>query len=194
MAVVVVLGFLLVCFAAVVFVGPPYLPTLAPQVKTALDLLDLKPGDTMVELGCGDGKVLVAAAQRGWNVTGIELNPVLVAVCWLRTLRYRKQVKVVWGNYWNIGKWPPAEGIFGFVLPKYMSKLDACIAGWLARTVVPARTGARLQSKSATETDTVTEVRLASFAFKIPGKAVAREERGVFLYLYDCKIGSAGLP
>lgn len=149
-------------FSFVVFVGPPYLPTLAPQVKSALDMLKLKPGQTMLELGCGDGKVLVAAAQRGWKVTGIELNPILVLVCKLRTWRYRHLVTVRWGNYWDTKLWGEADAIFGFVLPKYMSKLDKIIESW--------RSGG--------------EVTLASFAFKIPDKAIAQEDRGVFLYEY----------
>jgi SAM-dependent methyltransferase len=152
---------IILCFSLVVFVGPPYLPTLTPQVKVALDMLDLKPGDTMLELGCGDGKVLIAAAQRGWNVVGIELNPILVLVCRVRTWRYRKQVRVVMGNYWNIAVWPPAKGIFGFVLPKYMLKLDACIKQWQKGSV-----------------------KLASFAFVIPDKKVIREQDGVYLYKY----------
>lgn len=150
------------CFSLVVFIGPPYLPTLTPQVKVALDLLELKPGQRMLELGCGDGKVLVAAAKRGWKVTGIELNPILVLVCKLRTWRYRKLVTVRMGNYWDTRLWGEADGIFGFVLPRYMSKLDHRIEKW--------RNGKPM--------------RLASFAFKIPNKATSKERNGVFLYLY----------
>jgi len=151
----------ILCFSLVVLVGPPYLPTLSPQVKTALDMLDLKPGQTMLELGCGDGKVLVAAAQRDWKVTGIELNPLLVMVCKLRTWRYRHLVTVRWGNYWNTQLWGQADGIFGFVLPRYMVKLDKLITTWHTHPV-----------------------RLASFAFTIPNKPVALERNGVFLYRY----------
>jgi hypothetical protein len=64
----------LVCFGLVLIVGAPYLPTLTPQVEAALDMLDLKPGQTMLELGCGDGKVLIAAAKRGWHCVGYELK------------------------------------------------------------------------------------------------------------------------
>src|SRR5882672_507174 len=96
---------LLLCFSAVVLVGPPYLPTLNKQVETALDMLALSKGQTLLELGCGDGKVLIAAARRGLQVTGIELNPLLAVLCWLRTLRYRRQVTVVWGNYWRTSLW-----------------------------------------------------------------------------------------
>lgn len=158
---------LILCFGLVVLIGPPYLPTLNRQMDAALDMLDLKPGQTMIELGSGDGRVLVAAAKRGWKVTGIELNPILAAVCWLRTIRYRKLVKVRLGNYWDLRLWGEADAIFGFVLPKYMSKLDKLIERW--------RQPAGKEPKP---------VRLASFAFKIPGKPISREDKGVFLYEY----------
>lgn len=167
----------ILCFSLVIFVGPPYLPTLGKQVTVALDMLDLKPGDTIIELGCGDGKVLIAAAQLGWNVVGIELNPILCVVCKLRTWRYRKQIKVVMANYWNTDFWPPAantQGIFGFVLPKYMLKLDNSIKQWQTAATSNA-------SKSTTAKPSV---KLASFAFTIPGKKVMEERDGVFLYQY----------
>lgn len=35
----------------------------------------LRAGERFVDLGCGDGRVLLAAAQRGAVVTGVELDP-----------------------------------------------------------------------------------------------------------------------
>ena len=151
--------FVVLCFGVVVAVGPPYVPTLTRQIETALDLLDLQPGQTLLELGAGDGRVLVAAARRGLKVVGYELNPLLALIAWLRTRRFRKQVTVVWGSYWQA--WPPADGIFTFMLPRYMSRLD--------RTIVARRTG---------------QLRLATFAFVIPNKKPVRKRHGVFLYDY----------
>jgi len=145
----------------VVFFGPPYLPTLSRNMHTALDLLDLKPGQTMLELGSGDGRVLLASAKRGINVIGIELSPVLVIISRLRTWRYRKQVRVIWGSYFAV-RWPEAQAIFTFMIPRQMAKLDKRIERW--------RKG-RL-------------VRLASFAFAIPGKKPVGTKNGVFLYEY----------
>lgn len=151
---------ILACFAGVLFFGAPYLPTLSPQVMTALKLAGLKPGNTMLELGCGDGKVLVEAAKMGFNVVGYELNPILVVIAWLRTRRYRKQVHIIWGNFWH-KSWPEAQAIFVFLLPRYMGKLDKkCI-----------------QYKYK-------PVKLISFAFAIPGKLAAQQDNGVFQYLY----------
>ena len=60
------------CFSLVLLRGAPYLPTLRPQVTTAFELLELRPGETMLELGCGDGKVLVVAGTKNDAFVGEE--------------------------------------------------------------------------------------------------------------------------
>jgi SAM-dependent methyltransferase len=130
---------IILLFGFVVLFGAPYLPTLKKQVDAAFDLLDLKPGQTLLELGCGDGRVLKAAAQRGLSAVGYELNPLLVCIAKLHTWRYRKQAKVVWGNFWT-AKWPKTDAIFVFLLARYMKKLDTKIVqelhGWTKSRVL----------------------------------------------------------
>jgi SAM-dependent methyltransferase len=144
-------------FGGVLLVGAPYLPTLHKQIETALDLLDLKPGQTLLELGCGDGKVLLAAARRGLNVVGIELNPFLVLAARLKTWRYRRQVRVLWGDFWRVS-WPACDAVFTFLLDRFMLKLD---------------TKMRSVKKP-----------LVSFAFRIPNRSPDAEKAGVYLYRY----------
>jgi 16S rRNA A1518/A1519 N6-dimethyltransferase RsmA/KsgA/DIM1 with predicted DNA glycosylase/AP lyase activity len=158
---VVVLAVIIVSFGGVLLVGAPYLPTLTPQVEIALNFANLKPGQTLLELGCGDGKVLIAAAEQGISCVGYELNPILALVAWLRTRKYKGLVRVVWGDFWQ-KPWPEAEAIFVFLLAKYMQKLDTKI----------------IKFKN-------NPVKLISFAFMIPQKEIAQEKQGVYLYLYD---------
>lgn len=159
----IVFGFIVValCFCFVVFFGAPYLPTLHPQIEAALELADLAKGETLLELGCGDGKVLIAAAERGLKVVGYELNPLLAVVSWLRTRRYQGRVRVVCGNFWT-AKWPESQAIFVFLLDKYMNKLDTKIAQ-----------------------DCVPPTKLVSFAFQIRDKKPDKTKDGVYLYKYE---------
>jgi SAM-dependent methyltransferase len=155
---------LVLLFGFVVIFGAPYLPTLKKQTAEALDLLDLKPGQTLLELGCGDGRVVKAAAQRGLKVTGYELNPILVIIAKLNTIKYRGQTKIIWGNYWQ-KDWPETDGIFVFLLDKYMKRLD--------KNIVQKRAD---QSKL---------IRLVSFTFKIPGRKPIAQQGGLLLYKYQ---------
>ncbi len=154
----VICSLFIVSFGFVVLFGAPYLPTKHKQAKAALDLLNLKPGQTLLELGSGDGRVLKIAAKRDLKAIGYELNPLLVLVAKINTWRYRESVRVIWGNYWQ-QDWPPADGIYVFLLAKYMKKLDKKI----------------IQSSIK---------KLASFAFQIPGRKPNKQKDGVYLYVY----------
>jgi SAM-dependent methyltransferase len=160
---VVILGLLLLAglFGLVVLFGAPYVPSLKPQIEVGLDMLNLKKGQTMLELGCGDGRVLRAAAKRGWRAVGYEINPLLALVARLRTWRWRRQVRVVWGDYWR-SRWPKAQGIYVFLLKPYMKKLD--------KTIVQQCLGKN--------------IKLVSFAFPVPGRQWQKRQNGVFLYEY----------
>jgi hypothetical protein len=87
----------------------------------------------------------------------VELNPLLVVVSWLRTRRYRQQVRIIWGDFWRV-EWPECDGVFVFLLGRFMPKLDEPL---------------KLVKKP-----------LASFAFKIPGREYDAEASGIFLYHY----------
>jgi SAM-dependent methyltransferase len=161
--IVILIILLLACFVGVLFFGAPYLPTLTPQVGAALELADLKPGQTLLELGCGDGKVLIAAAQVGITSVGYELNPLLAFVAWLRTRRFRGRVQVICGNFWQ-RTWPEADAIFTFLLPRYMEKLDKYIMQYEHKPI-----------------------KLVSFAFTVPNKSPINQKHGVFLYRYETR-------
>jgi SAM-dependent methyltransferase len=54
----------------------PYVPTPQAVVDTMLDMVDLKDGDVVWDLGCGDGRMVITAAKRK-NIRGIgvDLDP-----------------------------------------------------------------------------------------------------------------------
>lgn len=156
------IGLLLVlAYAFVLPFGAPFLPTHKKQTETVLDMLNLKPGQTFVDLGSGDGRLLAAAAQRGLRAVGYELNPFLVFYSWLITRRYGRLVKVRLGNFWRADL-SNTEGIFVFLIGHRMKQLDKMIARFSAAH----------------------EIKLVSHAFKIPGKEPSKKNGAMYLYIY----------
>jgi SAM-dependent methyltransferase len=58
----------------------PYVPTPDAVVDGMLKLAGLKAGDTVYDLGCGDGRIVIAAAKTfGAKGVGVDINPVRIA-------------------------------------------------------------------------------------------------------------------
>ncbi|MEA3029811.1 MAG: hypothetical protein QOG13_1136 [Sphingomonadales bacterium] len=57
----------------------PYVPTPAALVEHMLDLAALAPSDYLIDLGCGDGRIAIAAARRGARALGVDIDPARIA-------------------------------------------------------------------------------------------------------------------
>ena len=57
----------------------PYVPTPRPVVEAMLDLAELTPRDYLIDLGSGDGRIVVAAARRGARALGVDIDPARVS-------------------------------------------------------------------------------------------------------------------
>lgn len=53
----------------------PYVPTPQDVVDRMLELADVKPGDYVIDLGSGDGRIVISAARMGAIGHGIDLDP-----------------------------------------------------------------------------------------------------------------------
>jgi predicted O-methyltransferase YrrM len=57
----------------------PYYPTPELVVERMLRFAGLKPGEKLFDLGSGDGRIVIIAAQKfGADATGVEIDPELV--------------------------------------------------------------------------------------------------------------------
>ncbi|MEI2418268.1 class I SAM-dependent methyltransferase [Orrella sp. JC864] len=55
-----------------------WVPTPQSVVEKMLDLAQVTPQDRLMDLGSGDGRTVITAAQRGLTAKGIEYNPDMV--------------------------------------------------------------------------------------------------------------------
>jgi SAM-dependent methyltransferase len=56
----------------------PFVPTPHVLVQRMLDLAQLQASEYLIDLGCGDGRIAVAAAQRGARALGVDLDPLRI--------------------------------------------------------------------------------------------------------------------
>ena len=147
-------------FSFVLLFGPPFLPTLRGQTKNAIEMLNLKSGQTLIELGSGDGRVLKEAAAKGVRAIGYEINPALVIYSKIATYKKRQLIQIHWGNFWK-APLEKADGIYIFGLGRYMEKLNNKIVQECKQPV-----------------------RVVSFAFRFPKIEPEAEKGGLYLYKF----------
>ena len=75
-----------------------WVPTPDEVVTRMLDLVQLQPGERMVDLGSGDGKITIAAGKRGAVAKGIEYNPEMVALSQRNAQKAGVKVELVQGD------------------------------------------------------------------------------------------------
>ncbi len=111
---------ILVCIpgAAATWIGAPFVPTSHPILARMIDMAKLKPGEKTYDLGCGDGRVLLAAADKGAIAIGYELSLLMYAYCKVRCL-LRKNIQVRLGNFWT-KDFRDADVIFCYLLTDTM--------------------------------------------------------------------------
>ena len=124
--------------------GLPSVPTRPERIRNALKLANLRPDETLYDLGAGDGRVLLIAARDfGAKAVGIEIGPVQCALTWLRITAsgLGERIRIRWGNFYKAGL-KDADVVFVYATSKEVAQL----ARHLKTAMKP---GARLVSISA---------------------------------------------
>ncbi len=84
--------------------GALYIPTDTLLMQSMLSSTKLGPGDRLIDIGSGDGRLVIAAARLGIEARGVEINPLLV---WLSNRAIRKEglgsrASVEWRDMWSV--------------------------------------------------------------------------------------------
>ena len=163
-------------FLAVVFVlifsmayaagsGAPWVPTWRRDIERFLALAEPKAGERMVELGCGDARVVVTAAkERGVKGVGVELSILQAVAAKIRALISRTGVRIKWQNAFHTNL-KDADLVYLFLMPETYAKIRPKLEAEL-------KPGARV----------------VSYVWPIPGWEPAKSDRLIganSLYLYQ---------
>lgn len=103
--------------------GALYVSTSRVKIKAIMDALQMKPGQVLVDLGCGDGRVL-RRASKYFNARAIGYEVNLLAYIKARMLCLgRKRVVIKRKNFWLVDL-SNADVVFCYLFPDVMRKLS----------------------------------------------------------------------
>ena len=147
----------------------PYVASPVRVVDLMLDIAKVKPGETVIDLGCGDGRILVAAAGKyKAKAIGIEISPKLVSEAKARIAKEGliEQVQVIQGDL-----------------------LQADLTGADVVTIY-LDTAVNTQLRPRLEKYLKPGARVVSHDFQVPGWKPTRVDKsegkqGHFIYLYE---------
>ncbi len=109
--------------------GAPFVPTRKKDVLRFLKMANIKKGEKMYDLGCGDGRLIYAAANAGANAQGFEISLLPFVLAHARKMfnKNSARIKISYKNLWNT-KLNDADLIYVWLMPEKMTKLRTKLA------------------------------------------------------------------
>jgi predicted RNA methylase len=152
-----VLLLILAPFLLVVFVGAPYVPMHRKNLNSVFSSIKLPKHALVIDLGSGDGRLLLLAAQKGYTAIGYELNPFLVLTSRYKLRKY-PNARVYMKDFWQADV-TEADLVFTFLATNFMSKLQKNIVSKMKKGSY-----------------------FASYAFEIPDIELLHKKNSVNMY------------
>jgi hypothetical protein len=127
----IIIAVVFLSFSFVVVRGAPYVPSHRRQLRFAFDeLYPLSSDDYVVDLGSGDGVVLLEAARRGAGGAGYELNPFLVLISRWRCRKF-SNIHFHTMDYTRVKKLPEAATVvYAFTTGHSIEAIGRCLRRW----------------------------------------------------------------
>lgn len=163
----------LVIFAALsiilpLFWGGVWFPTPHKDIENLLAASELKEGETLMDLGCGDGRVLITAVEKfGAKGIGVEIDPFKVLIARMRIWRagLSDRIIIIWSS----------------VAKADLSQADVLFI-YLSHQAID-----RLKKRFKTELKTT--ARIVTFGFLISGFPIYKAYRNKKGFVYKIGLG-----
>lgn len=156
------LGIILAIFLLTVLRGAPYVPSRRRDIDRAFgELYRLQPNDVFVDLGSGDGKVCLAAAEHGARAIGYEINPILVLISRWRA-QGKKGVQFLLRDFWRSKLPTSVTVVYIFGDGRDITKMVDWVEAQATRLKHP--------------------IYVLSYAFEVPSRVLTARNDAHFLY------------
>lgn len=107
----------------------PYLPTNPEKLRAMLSTVSFTGSEVLWDLGCGDGRVLFEACDRGCGRSlGVEMDPELVRFIneKAQKMNLSQRINAICGNFMEVNL-EEATIIYVYLLPKALAGLQSRI-------------------------------------------------------------------
>ena len=124
-AIILILLIAIYLLARPVVRGAIFFPTSDRNVEAVMNMVSLRRGDRIADLGSGDGRILIACANRGIRAEGYEINPILVFLSRRRIHNARMEHLAIvhWKSFWRADL-SSFNAIFVYGIPRIMGGLQ----------------------------------------------------------------------
>jgi len=166
-----IFGFLILAGMVIgpVFFGAPWHPLLPGTIRRILRFAEVQPGETVCDLGCGEGRVLITAAKEfSARAIGVEIDPLKIVLARLLTRinGVDDRVNIVRGDLFDFDP-GDADVLYIYLTHQAMDKLFPEILKKLKPTV-----------------------RIVSYRFCLRGMTPEKVSEDKTLFLYQLDKGS----
>ena len=120
-----------------IFFGAPWHPLMPYTICRILNFVDIRSGETICDLGCGDGRVLITAAKKySAKGVGVEIDPIKVGLARLlvKLKKVDERVSIIRGNIFDFDP-SDADVVYLYLTHQAMDKLFPEILKKLKPTV-----------------------------------------------------------
>ena len=141
------------------FKGAPFVPTPMKTVRRMLEIADIQPGQTIIDLGSGDGRFLSHAEQKYQaKAIGYEISPAPYIYSIIYRLLNKLSYKVYFKSF-RKAKIQHADLVICYLFPERMKEFQE----WFLKNLKP-------------------ETKIISYVFRIPDWTPIKQENKIFLY------------
>lgn len=144
--------------------GAMYFPTPPEVVSGVVRLAKPRRGESALDIGSGDGRLIIALAKAGAKAVGCEINPLLIwkSRAAIKKSGLAKEASVAWRDFWR----------------EDFSRYDILVV--FGRTAIMADLSVKFAAEAKPG------VRIVSVVYPLPGwQPTAREKIGKYsIYLY----------
>ena len=107
--------------------GIGWVPTWQKDVERFLRLAEIKPGQVVYDLGCGDGRLVMAAAKLGAKAIGLEVSILPFVGAYSRKIFSGSKAKIKFRDFWLVDL-KEADVVYFFLIPRIYEQLKNKLA------------------------------------------------------------------